>query len=449
MLKRNFVFLLMLLALALPFGNGCSSKSDAQDSHPWQYKGVSVNDSDPTLRHYTWERVRAPYGPWDKIQLHRYVKETNNPDCIPARPPADARKVLFFNPGTWDRAIHATQDNISQQWYFAANGYDFYAIDFRTAFLPYYDYDQFAGLGFTTALAATSDWTYDVFREDIKACVELAKQISGASKIFMSGFSRGGFHLTAYSAKYASDLKGMISLDGSGLWRTKEDATKQKTQAEFNAAVASFKAGTHVTYPLMLADGGGNERTRFGALYPNSRNTVTRSGVVTDLATDAAFIKSALAANNPDDIPSAPQTISDVLAYAFYWTWGRGKLTNVYGGFSNIDVLIKYNNQLSRFWPNIQNLEGAFLAGYANCPFLDYHNNTTVNLPYLFIGGELGCPGGVCQMSAVGSYDGYMIQTDDRTIRYLAGYGHVDILVGANSVADVKAVELDWMNSRL
>jgi hypothetical protein len=39
--------------------------------------------------------------------------------------------------------------------------------------------------------------------------------------------------------------------------------------------------------------------------------------------------------------------------------------------------------------------------------------------------------------------------TTDRTIRYLPNYGHVDILIGDNSVTTVKSVELDWMNDRL
>lgn len=451
MLNRKSFLSIIGLFLVLSVLTGCTSSSApaiAQVADPWQYKGVSMNADDPTLRHYVWEMARPPFGPWDRIQLHRYVKETANPQCIPGWRHDDPRKVLFFNPGTWDRAIHATEDMLSQQWYFAANGYDFYAIDYRTAFLPYFDYDQFAALGFADALAATADWTYDVFREDIKACVDKAKKTSGARKIFMSGFSRGGFHLVAYAAKYADDLKGMISLDGSGLWRNVENPNTQRTVDQFNAAVASFKAGTYAPYPLFLADGGGSERTRFGALYPHSRNTVTRApaNTVSSLDTDAALIKAALAAFNPDDIPAPPQSVSDLLAYAFYWTWGKGRLTNVYGGFSTIDVLVRYNAQLSRFWPNIQNLEAGFMTGYANCPFLDYHNTTAVTLPFLFIGGELGCPGGACQTPGAG---GYMIPTDDRTVAYRAGYGHVDILIGTRSVADVKAVELDWMNGRL
>ena len=106
------------------------------------------------------------------------------------------------------------------------------------------DYDQFAKYGYTSTLAGTADWTYATFRDDIKACVDLAKQMSGASKVFMSSFSRGGFRTMAYAAKYwQTDLKGMISLDGSGLWRNADNPATQKSKAAFDQAVADFKAG--------------------------------------------------------------------------------------------------------------------------------------------------------------------------------------------------------------
>jgi pimeloyl-ACP methyl ester carboxylesterase len=360
--------------------------------------------------------------------------------------------VLFFNPGTWDRAIHATQETAtSQQWYFAANGYDFYAIDFRTVFVPILDYDQYATLGYTSALAGTADWTYGVFREDIKVCVDFAKQISGANTVFMSGFSRGGTHTMAYAAKYSSDLKGMISLDGGGLWRNVDNPAAQKSQALFNTTVASFKAGTLAApYSIFLVDATGTERTRFSGMFPNSRNTVTRApdNTTSSLSTDVAFLKTYFTAAglNPTDIPAPPQTISDVMSYTYYWAWGKGLLTNTYGGFSTIDTQIKYQSILSRWWPNIQYLEGTFLTGYANNPYLDYQNTVNLTLPFLYFGTERSCAAGSCLTPGPG---GPMTKSTDVTKIYLQGYGHTDTIVGSKSVTDVKAVELNWMNSRL
>jgi pimeloyl-ACP methyl ester carboxylesterase len=450
-MKRKWILLLLMMFLLLPLLTSCSS-TDAQSGVAWQYKGVTMNENDLTLRHYVWEMPRPPYGPWDKIQLHRYVKETTNANCIPGVPPADPRKVLFFNPGTWDRAVHATQDTAtSQQWYFAAHGYDFYAIEFRTAFVNTLDYDQFATLGFGSALSGSADWSYDTFREDIKACVNFTKQISGADKIFMSGFSRGGTHNMAYARKYGTDLKGIISLDGGGLWRTADNPATQKTKAQFDAAVASFKAGTAAApYNVILSDATGTERTRFSAQFPYSRNTVTRapSNTISSLDTDVAFLKAyfTTAGYNPTDIPSAPQTLSDVMTYSYYWGWGKGKLTNLYGGFSTIDVMIKYQSLVSRWWPAIQNLEGSYLTGYATCPFLDYQINADNILPFLYFGSEFGCPAGSCLTPGTG---GPMTKSTDVTKVYLQGYGHVDTIVGSKSETDVKAVELNWMNTRL
>lgn len=454
--QRSILCIAVAFIFLLPFLVSCSSSTDtavAQQGVAWQYKGVSMNENDPTLRHYVWEMARPPYGRWDKIQLHRYVKETANADCTPAKHAADPLKVLFFNPGTWDRAIHATQDTAtSQQWYFAANGYDFYAIDFRTAFVTTMDYDQYATYGYTSDLAGTADWTYGLFREDIKLCVDLVKQMSGASKVFMSGFSRGGTHMMAYAAKYwQNDLKGMISLDGGGLWRTVDNPATQKSKAAFDTAVAAFKAGTLAApYNLFLTDATGIERTRFGGLFPYSKNTVTRApdNTISSLQTDVAFLKGYFtsAGLNPTDIPAPPQTISDVLAYTYYWGWGKGLLTNIYGGFSTVDVQIKYQSILSRWWPNIQYLESSYLTGYANNPYLDYQNTTDVTLPFIFFGTERSCAGGSCLTPGPG---GPMTKSTDVTKIYLQGYGHVDTIIGSKSATDVKAVELNWMNARL
>lgn len=455
MKKQRSIICIAVFIFLLPLLVSCSSSNGtavAQQGATWQYKGVSMNENDATLRHYVWEMARPPYGPWDKIQLHRYVKENSNANCVPGLPPVDPRKVLFFNPGTWDRAIHATQDTAtSQQWYFAANGCDFYAIDFRTVFMPILDYDQYATYGYTGALAGTANWTYGVFREDIKVCVDFAKQMSGANTVFMSGFSRGGTHTMAYAAKYSSDLKGMISLDGGGLWRNVDNPAAQKSQAVFNTTVASFTAGTLAApYNIFLVDATGTERTRFGGMFPYSRNTVTRApdNTISSLQTDVAFLKTYFTAAglNPTDIPAPPQTISDVLTYTIYWAWGKGLLTNIYGGFSTIDVQLKYQSILSRWWPNIQYLEGTFLTGYANNPYLDYQNTVNLTLPFLYFGTERSCAGGSCLTPGPG---GPMTKSTDVTKIYLQGYGHTDTIVGSKSVTDVKAVELNWMNSRL
>ena len=103
----------------------------------WQYKGVTVSAYDPNVKHYTWETARAPDGPWDKIALHRYVRQPHNWDDDPYRPSPDPRKVLFIIPGTWDRGQEKGSDpNISETWFFAANGYDVYSMGFRTSTYP-------------------------------------------------------------------------------------------------------------------------------------------------------------------------------------------------------------------------------------------------------------------------------------------------------------------------
>ena len=54
--------------------------------------------------------------------------------------------MLFIIPGTWDRgAPKASDPKVSENWFFAANGYDVYSIEFRTAYVANLAASQFAG----------------------------------------------------------------------------------------------------------------------------------------------------------------------------------------------------------------------------------------------------------------------------------------------------------------
>lgn len=154
----------------------------------WEYKGLRVSQYDPELKQYTWETSRPPYGPFDKISLYRFVRQRPHWDEYPYRPSKDPRKVLFIIGGTWDPGFpKGTNPYVSEPWFFAAKGYDVYTIGFRTSYIkPNLAYSQFPEFGLTDALKGTADWTYGQFREDIKACIELAKKNFRCQKIILS-----------------------------------------------------------------------------------------------------------------------------------------------------------------------------------------------------------------------------------------------------------------------
>jgi pimeloyl-ACP methyl ester carboxylesterase len=415
------------------------------DKVNWEYKGSSVSAYDPDLKHYEWETDRPPYGPFDKIALHRYIHQRHNWDADPYRPSNDTRKVLFIIPGTWDRGFpKGSNPKVSENYFFAANGYDVYTIEFRTGYIiPNLALDEFAQFGLADALKGTADWTYGVFREDIKACIELAKRLSGAHKLFLAGRSRGGTQMYIYAAKYwKPDLKGLISLDGGGAY-VNVNPSGQMSQAQFQAKVAAFKANGPY-----LSEVSGYEQSQYAGAVPFSRTTVGGPLPATNQL-------------NPPIPPSAPpdkskiEFVSDLVAYGAYYAWGAGKVTNYYtpypGGsgetFMDRQVLIDIESNFTRYWPLMQDLEGAAMANYLDNPYLDYDDTGKITLPIIFMASELTCPSGICQHLPP-SYQPRTASTDITTI-YLQGYGHLDVYAGTHSVQDVKQPVLEWMNDRL
>ena len=413
----------------------------------WIYKGVSMSDRDPDLKHYVWETVRPPHGPWDKIRLHRYVNEPQNKDAVPNKPSVDPRKVLFHLPGTWDVGIPVNSNPaVSHFWFFAENGYDVYAIDYRTSFVPKINYAQFQELGYGDALKATVEWTYALFREDIKAGVELAKKISGAKKVFMSGHSRGGSQTYFYAAKYyKEDLNALIPWDGGGIWLPLDVPSKQMTEAQWRKMVTDFKNGLLSPPPdnLFLTENGGRERSLYAEVVPYSLKTVGFKTLEDDM-------KDIQSRNPPGTFPDPPagsiKTISDLVAWTMHYTWGPARYTNFYEGYIDRDVAVKYEAHNDRYWPTIQNMETIAMLGYSDCPFLDYDNTRAITLPVLFFGTEFACPRGSC---LDGKGQPYKVASTDVTIVYLEGQGHIDMLVGTRSLETVKKPMLKWMNDRL
>jgi pimeloyl-ACP methyl ester carboxylesterase len=420
----------------------------------WQYMGSTVSTYDPNVKHYIWQTARPPYGPWDNIQLHRFIRQPNHWDDDPYAPSYDMRKILFIIPGTYDRGFTKFSDpHVSENYFFAGNGYDVYSIEFRTGFMPNLAQSQFAqaqfGLG--NALQATSGWTYGEFREDIKACIELAKSLSRAHKLFLAGRSRGGTQMWIYSAKYSQDLKGLISLDG-GVPYVLDNPGQQMTQTQFQALVAALKANG----PYM-DEVGGYELGQFAGAVPFSTTSV--GGPLPPVAVLT------FPPGTPSD-KAQMDYVSDLVAYGYYYTGVPGTITNYYtpypGGagetYMDRQVLVGVASNFTRYWPSIQDLEGAAIANYGpndTTPFgFDYNQTGKVNLPILAFASELTCTAmQACWEfgSPVPPGASYVPRTasKDITDTYLHHYGHLDVYAGTHSLEDVKQPTLNWMNQRL
>ena len=161
----------------------------------------------PNLQESVWQKNAnmAPNGPYDKIGLHRLVQTGITP-----------KDVVFINPGTYGYGEALTSnpatdsftktENDSQAIYWANRGFDVYAIDYRTHFVP-------ASLN-TSQLGFMANWGWDQWISDIKEAVDKAKDTSGVNSVFMAGQSFGGRATTNYATVYSQDVKGIIMLDG-------------------------------------------------------------------------------------------------------------------------------------------------------------------------------------------------------------------------------------------
>jgi len=433
-MKKLLVCTIAAMLLIAVFVVSDSFAWHGKKSTQWVYKGVTVEEDAPGVKHYVWETARPPYGPFDKIALHRFVYEPHNKMAIPGLPAKNKRKVLFIIPGTWDNGSPKGSDpTFSENHYFAANGYDVYSMDFRTSQVPNLAYDQFESYGID--VSPTGDWTYGVFREDIKTCVEKAKRISRAKKLFLAGRSRGGTQMFIYASKYwQEDLKGLISLDGGG--KILPPSGTQMTQEEYEAFVDYFKATS-----ILLTGVSGYEQSQFAGAVPFAEVNV---GGPLPAEADLPF--------GPPPDGSTIETVSDLVAYGAYFAWGEGKVTNYYtqypGGSGETymyqDVLINIESNFTRYWPAIQDLEGSQLNAYSgeDCPFLDYDDHLA-DLPMIAFLSELFCPGGLCLY-----LPGNKTLSADATFVYLPGYGHLDVYSGTHALEDVKEPMLEWMDAR-
>lgn len=407
-----FAYLLVLLATLPVQADQTESQSD------WQWKSTSTVEGSPGVKHIIWETARPPFGAFDKIALHRFVYDGKDRKKRPRR-----GNVMFHLPGTWDTAwknINAPE--FENHIFFANNGYDVYSLDYRTSYLPNLPLDAFDA-------SMTAQWTYAVFREDIKACVDKAKQISKTRKVFLSGFSRGGRQVWIYANKYwQSDLKGLIGLDGGPPFAS---STPSRTQEEYDSAVQEFIAGGE---PLLTSGTtyAGYNRMQHAAIMPEAQMTVGYA-TLDDCLTNSVYYNGA----PPDG--STIATVGDLLSYFYYYAWGQSRLTNYYDGMIDQHTLLLAQAGTTLYWPAIQNIEQETDPGYGD-------KVADIDLPVIYFGGILGCgnDGAACANPDMT----FKCAGDDVTVVHLPGFGHMDVMWGTHSLDQVKKPLLEWMNSR-
>ena len=141
----------------------------------------------PELREYVWQKER-------KLSTQRTLRQDRFAQTSQKRHYTERSHVHLRLPpcGEWaNRCISnppgdnwTKYENYSQAIYWANRGFDVYAIDYRSHFIP-------------TSLNASqvsfmADWGWDVWISDIKEAAEKVKEVSGSKKFFIAGECTGG-----------------------------------------------------------------------------------------------------------------------------------------------------------------------------------------------------------------------------------------------------------------
>ncbi|MFX1411606.1 MAG: alpha/beta hydrolase, partial [Promethearchaeota archaeon] len=369
----------------------------------------------PELREYIWELERPPFGSYDKIGLHRLVKDGIEPEG-----------VVFVLPGTWSNGEQLTSNPPEDWWthdedhsfafYLANRNFDVYAIDYRTHFVN--QYLNPSDLGFM------AEWGWDEWISDIKEAVELAKVISGVERVYIAGDSFGGSAAMNYASMYwKEDLKGILLRDGGTGAKYPEGVTNT-----FN--LPAVIAGMIAT-GSWSSEVGGSPGSIFVMKYADENPTVP--------------------AEFPPGTPLEPTinpftglpwaNIQEWAAFMMYMAWGPGVVTNIYGGYGDPAVMIHIDATFDRYWPTRLSLESAAIRDWDNCPYVsfdfdDHYNEIDVPL--------LGFTSELMGLAYWGPFK-HGIANPDFTGYYLWGYGHLDVYSGEFSAEQVSEPTVQWL----
>ena len=370
----------------------------------------------PDLKESIWQKnaTMLASGPYDKIGLHRLVKTGITPKGVVFLtncPMWGAGEQRISNPATdnWTKT-----ENASQAIYWANRGFDVYAIDYRTHFVP-------QNLN-ASQKSFTANWGLDVWVSDVKEAAEKVKQVSGSPKFFISAECTGGVTALNFATKYwKTDLLGIILLDPNFfsvgypiVGRMNETNTYNLT-----AAMSNMNAGNFTYDP-------------YAALKPGVAFALQNPG--------APAVGPGGGPPSPTVNPATNQTWTNITEYLSYLF----RSTNIMGNSGNVSQ-VEYAMANGEFLPTRILIETAAMINWVNCPDLTYDYNDHYN--------EIGVP--------VLAFEAGLFSNRTGTLRFVNGinntltgvmlptYGHLDVYMGTNSAKDVSQPALDWMRSQI
>ena len=329
----------------------------------------------PGVREEVFAARRGP-SPFDRIAVHRYT-----------RSPADSGEtpVVLYLPGTWMNGTAAPEDpRYSLALFLAARGVDFWALDYRTRFIPPETPQR--------DLVELKDWTTARFESDIDTAVAFIRSATGRRRVFLAGFSRGVDLAYIYAAEHPAEVAGLLMFDGY----VGHGASGAPPPGEY----AEDVSGKHLTW-----------------------------------AKRAALLQLVLAnPHAPAPIPGYRDAADnlDHVVYGAAAFGGKGGLANPLGGFSSAPVLAALLLTFDRYYPSIQDYEDpltpALSAALAKS-----------GIPVLAFSSTNIAPDWPAKVAQSASSTG----SPDVTVKRLDGWGHLDVIAGTLARRQVFIPALD------
>jgi pimeloyl-ACP methyl ester carboxylesterase len=346
--------------------------SGAPRSFPFLYR----------VHEWTYTTTRGP-SPFDRIALHRVARG--------ARPPTHPNIVMLYLPGTnMNGEVTVTDPRNSLPLFMALHGVDFWALDYRTHFIP--------PATPVDDLKELKHWTNDLFESDIEAAARFVMKETGRQQIFIAGFSRGVSFSYLFAARHPENVQGLVIFDG---W------------------IPSGRSS--VTPPSRYADDVG------GAHLTYDKRQALMAAVIAKPDGPAPIAK----------YKTARENLEAVVYGAGGVFGGHGGLANPGGGYSDAVVLARILAGYDRYWPTVQDYENFFTPtdrarlAASKIPVIAFASTN--------IGGQW--PARVAQSAAATG-------STDVTVKTLTGWGHLDVICGTRAQIEVFLPVLKFLRRR-
>jgi len=376
-------------------------------------------------------KVRVGSGPYDEIGVHRVVKE--KAPNVPAR----AAKAVFLAPGDiWNfRAAFLTGAH-PLPVFLAQNGIDVWGIDYRWTFVP----------ASVTDLSLMQSWGIEQDARDLGVAIGVARITraltgSGAGKIFLLGWSRGGQIGYVYLNGETQlppglrQVRGFVPVDiylKTDVPQLRSFACQRRQNTEAAIAGGQFanpSGGLIATLGTLAVTDPNGSSILNGPPFNLPGYTNRQAGL---LVGEATYVF--LAGLEP--------------APFYHFTGGtfdaQGKPSGLL--YSNEQDLFSFERASAPFQPN-RELADADKAtcGQDNVPFDDHLAQITVPLLYLGAGGGFG-ERGIYTTTLLGSTDVttlvvHKVPASQRP----ADYGHADLFLANDAQTLVWQPLLNWV----